>query len=160
MDYLCNTDLPTSDIINNYINYLRVLRVVPTLTLDHTTLPNLDSNHTPKYKVGIDFYKDPTPINSIGGRAFKCLEFYFEVYKHGNTHFLRKFYTFENIDSKGIVNDTACDIEVYITHSIDYEELQPEILYYTVNSTVSVSMLINLDKVISEGSWWSIYYLF
>jgi len=154
MDYVMNVDLPVSDIIDNYINYLRVLQVIPTLT------PNMnrpaDSQFNLGYSAGIEVCDDSIPLdwqfNYLREYNGINIKYFVNIHKCGNIYTLHKAYIFRGSSlTEEIIDGFMEDcLYRYTPNSLTF---QSEVKYSYTKDTVTAHILINLSQLISEGNW-------
>ena len=149
-----NVDLPVSDIIDNYINYLRVLQVIPTLT------PNInrpaDSQFNLGYSAGIEVCDDSIPLDWQFNYLRKYdginIKYFVNIHKCGNTYTLHKAYIFRgsSLTEKMIGGFMEDCLYRRTPNPLTF---QSEVKYSYTKDTVTVHTLINLSQLISEGNW-------
>ena len=153
MDYVMNVDLPISDIIDNYINYLRVLQVIPTLT------PNMnrpaDSQLNLRFSAGIEVCDDSIPLDWQFNYLRKYdginIKYFVNIHKCGNIYIMHKAYIFRGNNLTEEIIDHH--IENYVRYYPDTLTFQSEVKYSYTKDTITVHKLINLSQLISEGNW-------
>ena len=157
--YLTNQNLPNHDLVNNYVNYLKLLQVIPVLNSDSDTATNC--NFRVEYVPSITICKSPTNIPKLWrGVIPKNIntKYYVSVYQHSNTYFLQQTYKFNiseissEVIDKFILYDFKMDDLYYI--------LRPDISLEVSEGagTVSIQVSYNLNRIIADGNWSFSYY--
>lgn len=149
-----NVDLPVSDIIDNYINYLKVLQVIPTLT------PNMDrpadSQFNLGYSAGIEVCDGLIPLDwpysNFRRNDGINIKYLVNIHKRNNIYIMHKAYIFRGSSlTEKIIDGFMEDcLYRYTPNSLTF---QSEVKYSYTKDTVTVHILINLSQLISEGNW-------
>ena len=148
-----NVDLPVSDIIDNYINYLRVLQVIPTLT------PNInrpaDSQFNLGYSAGIEVCDGLIPLDRPYSNLREYpdinIKYLVNIHRCDNIYIMHKAYIFRGSSLTEEIIDHY--IETYVRYHPDTLTFQSEVKYSYTKDTITVHKLINLSQLISEGNW-------
>jgi hypothetical protein len=152
-NYLTRKNLSNCNLINNYINYLKILQVIPTITSNIDTDVASIPNHSIRYEVNISVDKNSNYLNKVFvPKEFRHNppEYTLSAYKYQNTHYLEKIFTFNiaNLSEKNLDNFIRRDL---LGECNPNTVLEPEIFLEFNNDRVSIYELYNLDKIIEDN---------